>query len=96
MNSASTQLWGQEPPGEAQPNDSATPAHGGELCPGDLVWVVGTKASHSGIVDAASADGEYLWLPLNGGHGCRLFTRAEVTRTYVDPRDPAKRTRPTH
>lgn len=95
MNSSSIQNWGKEPAGEAQLNNSATPAHWGELCPGDHVWVVCAKSSHSGIVDAASADGEYLWLLLNGGHGRRLFTRAEVTRTYVDPMNLAKRSRPT-
>jgi hypothetical protein len=95
LNSTSAQNWGQEPPGEAQPDHAATPAHWGELCPGDHVWVVCAKSSHSGIVDAASADGEYLWLLLSDGHGRRLFTRAEVARTYVDAMDLAKRPRPT-
>ena len=94
LNSSSTQNWGHKPAGEAQQSDAATPAHWGELCPGDHVRLVCAKTSHSGIVDAASADGEYLWLVLSGGFGRRLFTRAEVARTYVDPMDLAKRSRP--
>jgi hypothetical protein len=96
LNSTSIQKRGHEPGGEAQPNNAATPAHWGELCPGDHVRVVCAGSSHSGIVDAASADGEYLWLILSGGFGRRLFTRAEVARTYVNPMDLAKRPRPAH
>jgi len=95
LNWTSTEV-GSAAAAEAQPNNSGTAAHWGELCPGDHVWVVCAKSSHTGVVDAASADGEYLWLLLNGGHGRKLFTRAEVFSTYVDPMDFAKRSRPTH
>lgn len=96
LNSISTENWGQEPVGEVQSNHSATPVHWGELVPGDHVWLVCAKSSHSGIVDAASDDGEYVWLLLDGGHGRRLFTRAEVARTYLDPMGMDKRPKPTH
>lgn len=91
MNSSYTQNLVHKPAGETQQSNAATPAHWGELCPGDHVRLVCAKTSHSGIVDAASADGEYLWLLLSDGVGRRLFTRAEVAKTYIDPMNLAKR-----
>lgn len=63
--------------------------------PGDLVLLASEKTSYTGIVDTVSADSEYLWLFLSDGSGRRLFTRAEVHRTFADPVDPGNRLRPT-
>lgn len=54
------------------------------------------KTLHTGTVDTVSAEGEFLWLLLSDGTGRRLFTRAEVHGTYVDPIDLAKRSGPAH
>ena len=94
MNSSSTPYVGQGPAGAAQPNAATTPVHWTELGPGDLVLLLSGKTSHTGIVDTVSSDGEYLWLFLSDGTGRRLFTKADVHRTYVDPVHLAKWPRP--
>lgn len=96
MNSSSARYSWRGPAGEAQPSIATTPVHWTELIPGDLVLLLAGKTSHTGIVDTVSADGELLWLLLSDGTGRRLFTKAEVHRTYVDPIDLAKRSGPAH
>lgn len=58
-----------------------------DLLPGDNVVLLGPGPSHAGVVDAASADGEFLWLILNDGNGRRLFQAGDVFGTLMDAED---------
>ena len=89
MNSSSTRYRWRGPAGESPQTTATTAVHWHELSPGDLVLLLSGKTSHTGIVDMVSADGEYLWLRMSDGTGRRLFTKAEVDRTYADPLDLA-------
>ena len=70
-------------PARGSLND-ATSVKWSDLLPGDTVVLVGPGPSQAGVVDAASADGQFLWLILSDGNGRRLFQACDVYRTLRD------------